>query len=382
MKTIDQINDLNNKKILVRVDFNLPIIDGKIMELYRLKSHLKTIEYLKNSGGIIVLLSHLSSKNMVKGGFREINNQIRKFLKINLKFIGDIKDIGKKIKDANPGNVFLLENIRRWPEEEKNDKEFAKELAKSFDIYVNDAFSVSHRKHSSVVAITEFLPSFSGFLLQREVENLNKVLKFPQNGKTVILGGAKISTKIKVIKNFINKAEYILIGGAIANAIFKFKGIKIGKSFSENSGVESNLKEFNLEDQKIILPIDILIISKKKSLPNIVKVGDLEEEEKIVDIGPETIKKFCKIIKESKMIIFNGPLGLVEIERFSFGTRIILDSIIRSGAFSVVGGGDTLSLIEKLNLFEKFNYISTGGGAMLEFLAERKLPGLEALGYY
>jgi len=220
--------------------------------------------------------------------------------------------------------------------------------------------------------------------LQKEIKNLSKVLKESKEGKILILGGAKISTKVPVIKNFFDKAEYILIGGAIIIAILKFKGFNIGSSKVEDGKIEEVLKEIDWSDPKFVLPVDLVASSDKtgKSIPEIKPIGEeLEDNQYILDVGPETIKEFSSIIKNSKIIIFNGPLGLAEVERFSLATRIVLESIANSKAFSVVGGGDTLALVEKWNLFDKFSYVSTGGGAMLEFLAGNELPGLKALGY-
>lgn len=372
MKKIQELEDLKNKKVFLRVDFNVPISNGEVGEKYRIKSHKETIDYLVSAGAKIALVSHIE-KN-----FKDIVGKIGEILGHQLVFEEDI--LNPKLENQ----LTLFENIRRYEGEEINDTGFAEDLAKNFNIYVNDAFSISHRNHASVSAITKFLPSYAGFLMGRELSNLEKVLKAPAQGKTIILGGAKISTKIPVIKNFLDKAEHILIAGALANTIFRFKGFNVGQSVVEDSGVEQILKETDWNDAKIVLPKDITASEDRsgKTFPEVMPVKDLKESQMILDIGPETIKEFSKIISDSKTTIFNGPLGLAENEAFSAGTKIVLDSIIRSGAFSVIGGGDTLALVEKLNLLEKFSYVSTGGGAMLEFLAGNKLPGLEALGYY
>ena len=379
MKKIQELKDFKNKKVFLRVDFNVPLTQSPItnrqspiLETYRIKAHKETIDFLVLAGAKIALVSHIDDS------FKNIMNHIGEVLGYQLIFEEDI---------LNPqlnSPLTLFENIRKYEGEEINDAGFAEDLAKNFDIYINDAFSVSHRNHASTSAIAKFLPSYVGFLLQKEVENLSKVLDEPADGKTIILGGVKVSTKIPVIKNFLDKAEHILIGGALANAIFKFKGFNIGKSLAENSGVERVLKELDLDNPKILLPEDFMVSEDAtgKLIPEIVPLADVGDNQLILDIGPETIKKFSSIIKNSKTIIFNGPLGLAEIDAFSIGTKVVLDSIIRSNAFSVVGGGDTLALIEKLGLFNKFGCVSTGGGAMLEFLAGNRLPGLEVLGYY
>jgi phosphoglycerate kinase len=333
-------NELKGKKVLLRVDFNVPVENGKITETYRIKTNKETIDYLLNRGAKITLLSHITSVP----GFEPLIDQIRVIL--------------------GTGNFSLFENIRKFEGEEKNDADFAKELAKSFDIYINNAFSVSHRNHASLVAITKFLPSFGGFLLIKEIENLKKAVEMPKEGKTLILGGAKIETKFPVISNFVGRAENVLVGGAIANVFFKAKGIDIKKSLSDDNFLE-NAKKFLENNPNIIIPEDFVFSG-----------------ESILDIGKNTTNRFIDVIRRSKMIVWNGPLGKVEMPEFSHNSEEIAKAIIKSGAFSVAGGGDTLAFIEKLGFMEKFSYVSTGGGAMLEFLAGKKLPGLESLGYY
>jgi len=379
MRSIKNLENLKNKKILLRVDFNVPVNGGVLGDTYRIESHKETVSFLRENGGIVVLVSHRSSKE----GFEEILEQISGSFGEKPIFIKEIDEI-PNIISGRESDVFLLDNIRKWPGEENNDENFAKKLASYFDIYVNDAFSVSHRNHASIAAVTKFLPSYAGFLLWKEVSNLERVINEPLEGKIIILGGAKTSTKIPVVKNFLDKAENILIAGALSNIIFKYKGINIGKSFVEDVDINDLLKGIDLDNSKIILPEDIVVSEDKsgKSIPEIIPVQDLDENQLILDIGPETIKKFSQFIKDAKMVIFNGPLGLAEVERFSMGTKIILNVMANSDAFTVIGGGDTLALIEKMNLLDKFDYVSTGGGAMLEFLSGNKLPGLEALGYY
>ena len=363
-------NDLNGKKVFLRVDFSVPMKGSELKEIYQIKAQRETIGFLASAGAKVALVSHTESKNNV---FKDTFGEIEKVLGRELAFKEDI---------LNPqfnSQLTLFENIRKYEGEEMNDSGFAEDLAKNFDLYVNDAFSVSHRKHASVSAITEFLPSYAGFLLQKEVENLNKVLDEPAEGKTIILGGAKVSTKLPVIKNFLGKASHILVAGALANTIFRAKGLKIGQSSAEEIS-----ESIDWNNPAIVLPKDIAVSEDRtgKTFPEIMPVKDLEDNQYILDIGPETVRHFSEVIKNSKTVIFNGPLGLAEVEAFSIGTKAVLDSIVRSAAFTVIGGGDTLALIERLGLMDKFGYVSTGGGAMLEFLAGNKLPGLEALGYY
>lgn len=391
-KKLEELStDLKNKKVFLRVDFNVPLLraysaeatsaakagqgyggQAEINEKYRIKAHKETTDFLVSAGAKVGLVSH------IENSFKDIAGDIGKILGYEIAFEEDI--LNPKLSSQ----LTLFENVRKYEGEGINDRGFAEDLAKNFDICINDAFSVSHRNHASVSAIVKFLPSYAGFLLAKEVKNLGRVLDEPAEGKTVILGGAKISTKIPVIKNFLDKAEHILIGGALANTVFKFKGLDVGRSLVEDSEVAEALRETDWDNPKIFLPKDMAISDDRtgRSTLEILPLQNLKDNQHILDIGPETAKQFSEIIKKSKIVIFNGPLGLAEVEAFSTGTRIILDSIVRSEAFSVVGGGDTLALVENLGLIGKFSYVSTGGGAMLEFLAGNKLPGLEALGYY
>ena len=362
IKSIKELGEkeLYGKKILLRVDFNVPIENGKISETYRIKANKETINFLINHGAVIGFVSHITAID----SFGPISNQIKEVLGVDFNFVSDCvgESVETSLNSAKPGDTFLLENVRKYEGEEKNDINFAENLAKPFDLYINNAFSASHRNHASLVAITQFLSSYAGFLLIKEIENLQKAIEMPKEGKTLILGGAKIETKFPVIKNFLDKAENILIGGAVANVFLRAKGVDIKKSLSdENFLIEAGglLKNFNFA-----IPKDYVIA-----------------DDMILDVGPKTVEDFVKIIQESKMIIWNGPLGKVEEEKFSIGSKKISEAIISSGAFSIVGGGDTIAFLEKTSLIDKFNYVSTGGGAMLQFLAGNKLPGLLALGY-
>ncbi|MDO8743115.1 MAG: phosphoglycerate kinase [Candidatus Azambacteria bacterium] len=353
--------ELSGKKVLLRVDFNVPVLDGEISEYYRIKAVQETIEYLLNRNAIVAVLSHITAIKSFEPIFVKIKETIGK----DLKFLSDC--IGNAVKEnlskANPGDIFLLENVRQYDGEENNDEKFAEKLAEPFDIYVNDAFAASHRNHASIVSVTKFLPSYGGTLLMKELKNLKKVLELPKEGKTLILGGAKIDTKFPVIKNFIDKAENILIGGAIANVFLASRGIDIKKSLTDDNFLEDALDL--LKEKNIIIPDDYII-----------------SDDMILDIGEKTTDKFVEIINKSKLVIWNGPLGKAEIPEFSHSSEKIAKFIVDSGAFSVVGGGDTIAFLEDRGLINKFNYVSTGGGAMLEFFAGNKLPGLEALDYY
>ncbi|MDP2638706.1 MAG: phosphoglycerate kinase [Candidatus Azambacteria bacterium] len=351
--------DLRGKKVLLRVDFNVPVSDGKIQEKFKIKANKETLDFLINKGARVGIVSHITSIN----SFEKIADQIKAILNRNFAFLPDCIGVAveSNLQNSKPGDVFLLENIRKYEGEEKNDSEFAKKLAEPFDLYVNDAFSESHRNYASVAAITQFLPSYAGFSLMKEIENLKKVLNFQKKEKSLVLGGAKIDIKFSVIKNFLDKAEHILIGGAVANIFLEAKNIDIKKSLSDK-GFLSEAKEFLKKNTNIFIPEDYIM-----------------SNDMILDIGEKTISQFIAIISKSKIVIWNGPLGKVEDKKFSNSSKKIADAIIKSGAFSVVGGGDTIAFLEKINLIDRFSYVSTGGGAMLTFLAGNELPGLIAL---
>jgi len=363
IKIITDLSDkeLYGKKVLLRVDFNVPVLDGRISETYRIAAVKETIDYLINEGAVIALISHITALNR----FESIVKQMVEVLGTYIVFIPDCigEIVEKNLNNSKNGQVFLLDNVRKYDGEEKNEIEFAKKLAEPFDIYVNDAFAESHRNYASIAAITKYLPSYAGLLLIKEIENLKKAINTPKDEKTLILGGAKIETKFPVIKNFLNKAETILIGGAVANVFLKAKEVDIKKSVCEDIFC-ADAKKLLEKNPRIVIPEDYVMTN-----------------EMILDIGPKTVNEFKEIISKSKMIIWNGPLGKAEEEKFSIGSEKISKAIINSGAFSVVGGGDTIAFLEKLKLIDKFGYVSTGGGAMLEFLAGNKLPGLLALGY-
>ncbi len=377
IKLVNELNkkEIEGKKILLRVDFDVPIVDGKIEEDFRIKTQMPTVEYLLNNGAKVLLLAHLGH-DAPGLSFLPITEQLGEILSHTLTLVphdelSSIDDLFKVSK------ILLLENLRQDPGEIANDESFAKKISADFDYYVNEAFATSHRKHASISAITKILPSYAGLNLDKEIKNLEYVIESPAEEKVVVLGGAKISTKLPVIKNLINKSKNILIGGALANNFFKYAGIKIGKSLVDD---DVNL---DFKSDKVLLPTDILISKDKtgKSITNVVPLQDIDPDFAILDIGPQSSKNFADIIKNSKTVVWNGPMGLSEVEIFSKGTRVVAEAV--SGVSkSIIGGGDTISAVDKLKMIDKFGFVSTGGGAMLDFLAGEKLPGLEALGYY
>jgi len=355
MNNLRQV-DLKDKKVLLRVDFDVPVSgDGHIEEPLRIKKQKETIDYLVSHGAKVVMVAHISAVP----SFASLIPQLHMLLDYEVNFIKAVPEISSYLQNyAGPA---LLDNIRQNPGEEKNDPEFAKQLARGFDLYINNAFAVCHRNHASVSAITKTLPSYAGFLIEEEVAKLQDIVNATKNGKLLIMGGAKAETKIPVIKNFLDKADKILLGGVIANDVLKIKGQDVGDSVVDENASEL-LVGLDLNSPQLVMPKDFNISDKK-----------------ILDIGSETIKEFSEIIKNSKAIIWNGPMGMFEDDKFADGTNKIAQAITESSAMKIVGGGDTISAIDKIGLMDKFDFVSTGGGAMLAFLAGEKLPGLEAL---
>lgn len=355
MKTITQLKRKNllGKKVLMRVDFNVPLKAGKITETSRLDQSLSTIEYLLKNGARVILVSHLGSDG--KKSLAPIAKYLSKFFGVKLV---------KKFNDPkfniylSAGQVILLENIRKFDGEKKNDSDFAKKLASLADIYVNDAFSVSHRAHASVSAITKYLPSYAGLLFAKELKNLSLALK-PKKPLIVVLGGIKFQTKIPLIKKFSKTADKIFIVGALANSFLKAMGCDVGASICDDD--VSYIKPF-LRNKKIVLPVDT--VKNKRG--------------QIVDIGPKTLALIKQAIKPARMIIWNGPAGWFEIGAKG-GTLELAKIVAGARGVSIVGGGDTLAAIGQLKLDKKFTHVSLAGGAMLDFLATGTLPGIKAL---
>jgi len=367
MRSLREITDLKDKKVLLRVDFDVPVSDeGQIEETFRIKKQKETINYLVERGAKVVMVAHISDKS-VDQSFSTLMPQLHILLGCEINFLKTVSDIGVYLE--NYAGLALLENIRKNIGEKENDSEFALSLSKGFDVYVNNDFAVCHRNHASVSGINKLLPNYAGFVVEEEVASLSRAVNSPKEGKIIIIGGAKAENKIPVIKNFLDKADRVLVGGVVANDILKEKGYDIGSSIVDENSKEF-LSDLDLNSPQLIIPKDFNI-----------------SENKILDIGRETIKDFSEIIKNAKTIIWNGPMGLFEDKRFVEGTRAIAQAVADSDAFKVVGGGDTISAIGKFGLGGKFDFsassgqvfVSTGGGAMLAFLSGDKLPGLEAL---
>lgn len=381
LKTLKKL-DVKNKRALVRVNFDVPLGEkGEIADNFRIKESLPTIEYLIKQKAKIILISHLGrpdGRKIKKLSLKPIADELGKLLKKKINFSCGIfsKDVERLIKKMFFGDILLLENIRFWKEEEENSFEFAEKLAKLGDVFINEAFAVSHRAHASVVGISQLLPSAAGFLLEKEVEELDKVLNDPKKPLVAIIGGAKIETKIKVINKFLRIADKVLIGGALANTIFASQKISTGGSVIDKDSF-GEVKKINLNNPKLFLPIDLGVWDGKNIAYK--DIGPLEWFEKALDVGPKTIHLFNDMVLNSRMVVWNGPLGLTGQKPFDRATTELIEAIDRSGAYAVVGGGDTIGFINQLQKEKVFDHISTGGGAMLDYLANGTLPGIEAL---
>ena len=391
MKSIkDQVN-LNQKKILLRLDLNVPLKNGKITDTTRIDKILPTINFLLKLNTKIIILSHIGrpkGKIVNELSLKPVCEDLQ--IKINT----NIKLLTKNIKKTNPTDLFsessekvvMIENIRFYEEEEKNNNNFAKHLAALGDIYVNDAFSCSHRAHASISAITKFLPSYSGLQLNSEIKALNKITSEIKKPITCIVGGSKISTKIKMIKNLISKFDNIVIVGGMANNILKYKNYPIGNSIKEENCDQIVEEIFALSEKescKIIYPEDVAVGKDLNSAPKIKSLNDVLKDELILDIGPKTIKTIINIIEDSNTVLWNGPAGYFENPDYAKGSLEIAKKIVEKNKnktiFSVAGGGDTVALLNNMNLMNNFNFVSTAGGAFLEYLEGKELPGIKAL---
>lgn len=357
---------------MVRVDFNVPIIDGKIVDDFRIKASVPTIEYLKKKGAIVILLAHLGDDG--EESLKIVAVRLKKFIP-SLHFIESaiFSDETKKIlNNLKVGDVVLFENIRREQGEKVNSPSFSRGLSRFGDIYVNDAFSVSHRIHASIIGITKHLPSYAGLQLLDEVSHLSRAFE-PKRPFLFILGGSKFETKIPLIKKFLRDADEVFIGGAIANDFFKYKGYEVGTSLVGENNLQ--IKSF-LKSKNLVLPIDVVATSANSNRTT--KPNEVSSTECIVDIGKDSVELLSRLIDKASFILWNGPLGKYETG-FGSSTESILKILAKSKAISIVGGGDTVAIINKLKLGSKIGFVSTGGGATIDFLAKGTLPGIKAL---
>lgn len=387
VKAIKQAGNLRGKRVLVRVDFNVPLTkEGKVgqSEDFRIVRTVPTIKYLINKGAKVILMAHLgrpegrpNSKYSLNPVAKRLSQLLGKKVLLSPEVVG--KKTTELVGSLKNGNVLMLENVRFHPREEMNCKRFAKQLAALGDVYVNDAFAVSHRAQSSVCAVAEFLPAYAGLLMEDEIKYLGSALRKPKKPLVVIIGGAKISTKMKVIKNFTKVAKRILLGGALANTVLTVMGISVGKSPIEPEMFDE-VKKFKLTDNQIVVPVDgVMAVKREAKKGRTDAMGDVRKNELVLDIGPDTVRLYENILKSAKMVMWNGPMGLIENPSFAKGTALLVKFLANSKAETIVGGGETVQIIKKMKLENKFSFISTGGGAMLEFLEGKKLPGLKKI---
>ena len=391
MRTIDDFN-FKEKKVLIRVDLNVPLDKGRVTDTTRIKSAVPTILKIIKDGGACILMSHLGRPNGFEDQFSliQIKSELDKILKIETKFCTDC--VGPMAEEMSQqllmGEVLLLENLRFYTEETKGDEDFSKKLSQHASCYVNDAFGTAHRAHASTTVVAKYFENkFFGKLLEKEVLALKKVMSNGASPILAVLGGSKISSKIPIIENIIDKVDDIIIGGGMSFTFIKALGGKIGSSIHEDSMTEKALSILELAEQKntkIHLPVDVVCAKefKEGAESKIFPINSISDEYEGLDSGPKSLEKFKKIIMSSKTILWNGPVGVFELESFSKGTKEIGTAIAestKSGAFSLVGGGDSVAAVKKFKLENEVSYVSTGGGAMLESLEGKILPGIGAL---
>jgi len=388
-KTVSDI-DVNGKKILVRVDFNVPLDEHQnITDNTRINAALPTINYLLEHNAAVILMSHLGRpKGEVKPSLslKPVAKRLEKITGKKVYFVHDCigDDVKQAAKNLKPGEILLLENTRFHPEEKKNDPKFAKELASLADVFVNEAFGTAHRAHASNVGVAEYLPSTVGFLIEKEIEYLNKALLNPEKPYTAILGGVKVSDKIDLIQKLLEKANSILIGGAMMFTFLKALGFSVGKSLVEEDKIPAALEIMERAKDKgvnLFLPEDTVVAKEMEEATEFhsVPVDAIPDDMIGLDIGILTVRKYTEIIKPSKTVIWNGPMGMFEISSFSHGTKGIARAVAACSGITIIGGGDSAAAIEKFGFADKVSHISTGGGASLEYLSGKELPGIAVI---
>jgi phosphoglycerate kinase len=383
-KTVRDI-EVKNKKVFVRVDFNVPLKDGQVADDTRIQGALPTMNYLLEQGAALILCSHLGRPKGVDPVFslNPVAEYLDAILETPVKFASDC--VGPFAKDAaaalQPGEILVLENTRFHDGEKKNEPEMAKEMASLADVFVNDAFGTAHRAHASNVGVAEYLPAVAGFLLEKEIKYLGQAIADPKRPMVAILGGAKVSDKIGVIKNLLVKADTILIGGGMANTFFKAEGYPMGDSLVEDDSLETARQLLEEGNERLRLPVDVVIadgfIAEAES--KVMNMGPIPDGWRILDVGPETIAGYAKVLANAGTIVWNGPMGVFEFPKFAKGTFDLAKAVADSEALSIIGGGDSVSAVKQSGLADRVTHISTGGGASLEMLEGKVLPGLAAL---
>lgn len=389
-KNIRQL-DLKNKKVIIRVDFNVPIKEGRIQDDNRIRESLETINYAVNEGAKVILMSHLgrikTEEDKETNTLEPVAFRLSELMDKEIIFVDMTrgKELEETINNMNPGDIVLVENTRfedlDGKKESGNDPELGAYWASLGDVFVNDAFGTAHRAHASNVGIASHLDSAVGFLMEKELENLLPAMENPERPFTVILGGSKVSDKIGVIENLVNKADHILIGGGMAFTFLKASGLPIGNSLLDEENIEFCKKMLEEHKDKIVLPIDVVCAENTDENTNSREcfINDIKDNEMGLDIGTASIKLFKQHIMDSKTVIWNGPVGMFELDKYANGTIKLCEALVESGCVSIIGGGDTASAAINFGFKEKFTHISTGGGASLELLEGKQLPGIEVI---
>jgi len=388
IRTLDDL-DVAGKRVLVRVDYNVPLDDGRITDDTRIRATLPTIQALRERGAAIILVSHLGRpKGKVRDELRlaPVAARLGELLGQPVKYARDVVGPEARAMAASlqPGEVGLLENVRFEPGEEANDADFARQLASLADCYVNDAFGAAHRAHASTTAVADLLPSAAGLLMQREIAALTKVLESPEHPAALILGGAKVSDKVGVIEHLLDRVDLLLLGGGMANTFLKAEGLRVGRSLVEDDKLDvarATLDRARERGVTVLLPVDVVVAPRlENDAPTrVVPVEQVGDDDAIYDIGPQTVARFAEALRSARTVVWNGPMGVFEVPAFASGTRGVAEAVASCDGFTLIGGGDSVAAVEQMDLADRISHISTGGGASLEFLEGKDLPGVAVL---
>jgi len=384
-KTVKDI-DLKGKRVLMRVDFNVPMQDGKVTDDKRIRAALPTIQYVLDQGASLILMSHLGRPKGVSDptfSLRAASEVLSSLIDRPVKMAPDCvgAEVEAMAKDLQPGDVLMLENTRFHAGEQKNDPELARQMAALADVYVNDAFGSAHRAHSSTEGVAQYLPAVSGFLMEKELEYLGRAVANPEHPYIAILGGAKISDKILVVETLLSKCDKLIVGGGMANTFLAAQGLNMQDSLVEEASLETAKAILEKSADKLILPVDAVIADKFDNDANsqVVEVNAIPEGWRMLDVGPKTIELYKNALSDAKLVVWNGPVGVFEMPKFAEGTFAIAKLLAESSATTVIGGGDSASAVKKAGVANQMTHVSTGGGASLEFLEGKELPGVAAL---